>query len=85
MNTDTHMNVMLTVERGLEVLRDFRAAREPLSNAEIGRRTGFPKATVSRLTTTLIAEGYLIGRNTAPVEPARHDSIKALAPARVRA
>ncbi|SIT41767.1 Transcriptional regulator, IclR family [Paraburkholderia piptadeniae] len=57
--TDTQTNVTLTVERGLEVLRAFRAARAPLSNAELVRRTGFPKATVSRLTTTLIAIGYL--------------------------
>ncbi|WP_434666201.1 IclR family transcriptional regulator [Paraburkholderia sp. A3BS-1L] len=57
--TDTHKDVTLTVERGLEVLRAFRAARAPLSNAELVRRTGFPKATVSRLTTTLIAIGYL--------------------------
>jgi IclR family transcriptional regulator, positive regulator for flagellar biogenesis len=57
--TNPQMNVTLTVERGLEVLRAFRAARAPLSNAEIVRRTGFPKATVSRLTTTLIAIGYL--------------------------
>jgi IclR family transcriptional regulator, positive regulator for flagellar biogenesis len=57
--TDAQTNVTLTVERGLEVLRAFRAARVPLSNAEIVRRTGFPKATVSRLTTTLITVGYL--------------------------
>jgi DNA-binding IclR family transcriptional regulator len=57
--TATQRNVTLTVERGLEVLRAFRAARAPLSNAELVRRTGFPKATVSRLTTTLIAIGYL--------------------------
>jgi DNA-binding IclR family transcriptional regulator len=61
MNTtpDTQKGITLTVERGLEVLRAFRAARAPLSNAELVRRTGLPKATVSRLTTTLIGIGYL--------------------------
>ncbi|GJH10297.1 IclR family transcriptional regulator [Caballeronia novacaledonica] len=51
--------VTLTVERGLEVLRAFRADRAPLSNAELVRRTGFPKATVSRITATLIRIGFL--------------------------
>jgi DNA-binding IclR family transcriptional regulator len=51
--------VTLTVERGLEVLRAFRADRAPLSNAELVRRTGLPKATVSRLTGTLIRIGFL--------------------------
>ncbi|WP_045460681.1 IclR family transcriptional regulator [Caballeronia cordobensis] len=57
--TDMHNGVTLTVERGLEVLHAFRATRAPLSNAELVRRTGLPKATVSRLTTTLISIGYL--------------------------
>ena len=39
----------------------FRAARAPLSNAELVRRTGLPKATVSRLTTTLISIGICAG------------------------
>ncbi|MGF6637374.1 IclR family transcriptional regulator [Paraburkholderia sp. MM6662-R1] len=52
-------NVTLTVERGLEVLCAFRAERAPLSNAELVRRTGLSKATVSRLTSTLIRIGYL--------------------------
>ncbi|MGH6626857.1 MAG: IclR family transcriptional regulator [Burkholderiaceae bacterium] len=49
----------MTVERGLEVLRAFRSDRTPLSNAELVRRTGLPKATVSRLTSTLIQVGFL--------------------------
>ena len=57
--TDKQHGVTLTVERALEVLHAFRAARAPLSNAELVRRTGLPKATVSRLTTTLISIGYL--------------------------
>lgn len=50
---------VMTVERGLQVLRAFRSDRMPLSNAEIVRRTRLPKATVSRLTTTLMQLGYL--------------------------
>ncbi|MFT3721651.1 IclR family transcriptional regulator [Pseudorhodoferax sp.] len=52
-------STLMTVERGLEVLRAFRADRTPLSNAELVRRTGLPKATVSRLTSTLIQVGFL--------------------------
>lgn len=50
---------LMTVERGLKVLRAFRSERTPLTNAELVRRTGLPKATVSRLTSTLIQVGYL--------------------------
>ena len=50
---------LLTVERGLEVLRAFRSGRAPLSNSELVRRTGLPKATVSRLTSTLMQTGFL--------------------------
>jgi len=42
------VSVTMTVERGLDVLRAFRAERAPLSNAELVRRTGLSKATVSR-------------------------------------
>lgn len=50
---------LMTVERGLEVLRAFRSDRAPLTNAELVRRTGLPKATVSRLTSTLLQVGFL--------------------------
>ncbi|WP_198968727.1 IclR family transcriptional regulator [Xylophilus sp. ASV27] len=50
---------LMTVERGLEVLRAFRSDRTPLTNAELVRRTGLPKATVSRLTSTLLQVGFL--------------------------
>jgi len=50
---------VLTVQRGMQVLRAFRSDRTPLSNAEIVRRTGLPKATVSRLTSTLMQLGFL--------------------------
>ncbi|QBQ98782.1 IclR family transcriptional regulator [Paraburkholderia pallida] len=52
-------STLMTVERGLEVLRAFRSNRAPLSNAELVRRTGLSKATVSRLTSTLIQVGFL--------------------------
>lgn len=54
-----HSEGVMTVQRGLQVLRAFRSDRTPLSNAEIVRRTRLPKATVSRLTTTLMQLGYL--------------------------
>ncbi|HXZ07796.1 MAG TPA: IclR family transcriptional regulator [Paraburkholderia sp.] len=50
---------LMTVERGLDVLRAFRSSRAPLTNAELVRRTGLSKATVSRLTSTLIHVGFL--------------------------
>lgn len=48
-----------TLERGLQVLRAFRAERKPLTNAELMRRTGLPRSSVSRLTCTLVNLGYL--------------------------
>jgi DNA-binding IclR family transcriptional regulator len=50
---------ILTVSRGMQVLRAFRSARRPLTNSELVRYTGLPKATVSRLTSTLLHLGYL--------------------------
>lgn len=50
---------LLTVERGLRVLRAFRSDRTPVGNAELVRRTGLSKATVSRLTSTLLEVGFL--------------------------
>jgi len=45
--------------RGLELLRCFRPGEPYLTNAELARRAGIPKATVSRLTHTLTKLGYL--------------------------
>lgn len=56
---DDTINTMLTVSRGLQVLRIFRGERASLSNAQIVSRTGLPKSTVSRLTSTLIRSGFL--------------------------
>lgn len=54
---------LLTVERGMQVLRAFRGDRAALSNAELVRRTGLPKATISRLTSTLLQVGFLRHRS----------------------
>ena len=48
-----------TLARGLSVLRAFRADDDGLGNAELASRTGLPRSTVSRLTFTLRALGYL--------------------------
>jgi hypothetical protein len=45
--------------RGLEILRSFTAEDTTLGNQELIERTGLPKATVSRLTATLVSLGYL--------------------------
>jgi len=45
--------------RGLDVLKAFQSDDRGLGNAELARRTGFPKPTVSRLTFTLMSLGYL--------------------------
>ncbi len=54
---DPRINVALA--RGLEILRAFRSDELYLGNIELARRTGIPKGTVSRLTYTLTAFGYL--------------------------
>lgn len=48
-----------SLERGIEILRSFRPGSELLGNAEIAERTGLSRATVSRLTQTLVGSGYL--------------------------
>lgn len=45
--------------RGLDVLRCFQPGEQWLPNQELARRSGLPKATVSRMTYTLTALGYL--------------------------
>ncbi|MDR5825605.1 IclR family transcriptional regulator [Caballeronia sp. LZ043] len=51
--------VTLTLDRGLQILRAFHAARAPLNNGELAQRTGMSRSAVSRLTSTLIQLGYL--------------------------
>lgn len=46
--------------RGLEILRCFRRTDGSLGNQELAKRSGLPKATVSRLTYTLSKLGYLV-------------------------
>lgn len=54
-----------SLRRGLDILRAFRAIDAPLSNKEISQRADLPKATVARLTYTLMRMGYL--RQTGPL------------------
>jgi len=51
---------VLSLARGLDVLSCFSSTERWLPNREIARRTGLPKATVSRLTFTLTSLGYLV-------------------------
>ncbi|WP_321887751.1 IclR family transcriptional regulator [Paraburkholderia bannensis] len=53
------MPVTLTLDRGLQVLRAFRANRTPLTDAELAQRTGLSRSAVLRLTSTLLHLGYL--------------------------
>lgn len=48
-----------SLERGIEILRAFRPGADLLGNGDIAERTGLSRATVSRLTQTLVAVGIL--------------------------
>jgi len=48
-----------SLERGVEILRAFRPGSDLLGNGELADRTGLPRATVSRLTQTLVGMGLL--------------------------
>jgi DNA-binding IclR family transcriptional regulator len=48
-----------SLERGLELLRAFGPGATLLGNGDLAERTRLPKATVSRLTQTLVEAGYL--------------------------
>lgn len=50
---------VLSLARGLNILRAFRSSHAPLSNKEIAERTGLPKPTVARLCYTLVRTGHL--------------------------
>lgn len=45
--------------RGLDILRAFTANDSTLGNQDLIKRTGLPKATISRLTSVLTSLGYL--------------------------
>lgn len=51
-------NFVFALAKGLEVLAAF-AGGEQLGNQQLAQRTGLPKATVSRLSSTLVQLGYL--------------------------
>jgi DNA-binding IclR family transcriptional regulator len=48
-----------SLDRGLQILRAFRPGATTLGNNDIADRTGLPRSTVSRLTTTLVRAGFL--------------------------
>lgn len=48
-----------TLMRGIEILQCFSSAEQELSNADIARRMGLKRPTVSRLCKTLLHMGYL--------------------------
>lgn len=52
-------NFATTLAHGLSLLQCFRVGSPVLSNKELAERTGLSKATVSRLTYTLMARGLL--------------------------
>jgi len=58
-DSSTAGNSAATLTRGLEILRAFTAEDATLGNQDLIERTGLPKATISRLTATLVGLGYL--------------------------
>ncbi|MFG6535181.1 IclR family transcriptional regulator [Sulfitobacter sp. 1A15333] len=50
---------ILSLTRGLAILQAFRSRQAPMGNKDIAERTGLSKATVTRLTHTLVKMGYL--------------------------
>lgn len=48
-----------TLRRALAVLKAFGGSTAPLANAELVRRTGFSKASISRINASLLTLGYL--------------------------
>ncbi|MCL6284176.1 IclR family transcriptional regulator [Ruegeria sp. 2012CJ41-6] len=56
---DQPIKTATSLQRGLEILRVFTADDQTLGNQDLLDRTGLPKATVSRLTQTLVILGYL--------------------------
>jgi DNA-binding IclR family transcriptional regulator len=67
--TGKDRHFVTSLARGLEVLAAFRPGEGPIGNNEIAKRTGLPKSTVSRLTSTLLQLGFLIHRE----ESARYE------------
>jgi DNA-binding IclR family transcriptional regulator len=51
--------VSAPLARGFDVLKAFQSGDPPLRNQDIARRTGIPPSSVSRITGSLVALGYL--------------------------
>jgi DNA-binding IclR family transcriptional regulator len=47
--------------RGLTILKVLERAGQPMSNQAIAEETGLPRPTVSRLTSILMTQGFLVG------------------------
>lgn len=56
---ESHPQFVSSVARAFSILRCFEHGTRRLGNQDIARQTGLPKTTVSRLTFTLSALGYL--------------------------
>jgi len=56
---ENHPQFVTAVARSFSILRCFEYGAQRLGNQDIARQTGLPKTTVSRLTFTLAALGYL--------------------------
>ncbi|HTH74296.1 MAG TPA: IclR family transcriptional regulator [Trinickia sp.] len=50
---------IIALSRGLTLLRRVASADAPISNRELAELTGIPRPTVSRITATLVAAGFL--------------------------
>lgn len=59
LDTTSDRRFVTALARGLELLSCFRSGEKLLGNREIAQRSQLPKSTVSRLTYTLTALGYL--------------------------
>ena len=57
-----------TLAKGMDLLRAFQAQIGPLGNKDLAALTGYPKATVSRMTYTLVKTGYLRHRRDGKFE-----------------
>jgi len=51
---------VVSLARGIDVLRRIASADGPVSNRELSEWTGIPKATVSRITATLVSAELLL-------------------------
>lgn len=59
MQHQENQNAIVSLERGIDILRVFRAEDTALGIHDLVRRTGLPKTTVARLAHTLVSLGYL--------------------------